>query len=193
MMQQHTNCDISPSCVDLRDTFAAAALTGLLAKSIAPEQAISQYVRIAGEYADAMLRERERTNHDAAPAAKACTDSASCGRGCDGTHKPVTLPAVGAGDIPDSRTRDIVTRLRRWCHAVDAESAQDLMDEAATEIEVQRACTSAARDEVERLRLSESEIDALEYVVEEGRIASLDDYGILRSLLVRVRPEWEAR
>jgi len=30
---------------------------------------------------------------------------------------------------------DIVTRLRRWCHAVDAESAQDLMDEAATEIE----------------------------------------------------------
>ncbi len=30
---------------------------------------------------------------------------------------------------------DIVSRLRRWCHAVDAESAQDLMDEAATEIE----------------------------------------------------------
>jgi len=39
--------------------------------------------------------------------------------------------------------------------------------------------------------LSEAEIDALEYVVEEGRIASMDDYGILRSLLVRVRPEWE--
>jgi len=38
--------------------------------------------------------------------------------------------------------------------------------------------------------LSEAEIDALEYVVEEGRIASMDDYGILRSLLVRVRPEW---
>jgi hypothetical protein len=39
--------------------------------------------------------------------------------------------------------------------------------------------------------LSEAEIDALEYVVEEGRIACMDDYGILRSLLVRVRPEWE--
>jgi hypothetical protein len=42
-----------------------------------------------------------------------------------------------------------------------------------------------------RTRLSEAEIDALEFVVEEGRIASMDDYGILRSLLVRVRPEWE--
>ena len=39
--------------------------------------------------------------------------------------------------------------------------------------------------------LSEAEIDALEYVVVEGRIASMGDYGILRSLLVRVRPEWE--
>ena len=41
--------------------------------------------------------------------------------------------------------------------------------------------------------LSEAEIDALEYVVEEGRIACMDDYGILRSLLVRLRPEWEAK
>jgi hypothetical protein len=41
--------------------------------------------------------------------------------------------------------------------------------------------------------LSEAEIDALEFVVEEGRIASMDDYGILRSLLVRVRPEWESQ
>jgi len=39
--------------------------------------------------------------------------------------------------------------------------------------------------------LSEAEIDALEYVVVEGRIACMDDYGILRSLLVRVRPECE--
>jgi len=39
--------------------------------------------------------------------------------------------------------------------------------------------------------LSEAEIDALEYVIVEGRIACMEDYGILRSLLVRVRPEWE--
>ena len=38
--------------------------------------------------------------------------------------------------------------------------------------------------------LSDAEIDALEYVVVEGRIACMGDYGILRSLLVRVRPEW---
>jgi hypothetical protein len=39
---------------------------------------------------------------------------------------------------------------------------------------------------------SEAEIDALEFVVEEGRIASLEDYGILRSWLCRLRPAWES-
>jgi hypothetical protein len=38
---------------------------------------------------------------------------------------------------------------------------------------------------------SEAEIDALEFVVEEGRTASVDDYGILRSWLIRLRPAWE--
>ena len=41
--------------------------------------------------------------------------------------------------------------------------------------------------------LSEAEIDALEFVVEEGRIANIHDYGILRSLLIRLRREWEFR
>jgi hypothetical protein len=40
---------------------------------------------------------------------------------------------------------------------------------------------------------SDWEIDALEFVVEEGRIASMTDYGILRSWLVRLRPEWEGQ
>jgi hypothetical protein len=39
---------------------------------------------------------------------------------------------------------DIVTRLRRWTHAVDAVPASDLMDEAA--------------DEIHRLRLVEMEL-----------------------------------
>jgi hypothetical protein len=121
-----------------RDTLAAAALTGLLANE-GEGPSLSNTCAYAYRIADAMLRERERTNHDAAPAAKARTDSASCGRGCDGTDKPVTLPAMGTGN------------------------------------------------------LSEAEIDALEYVVEEGRIASMDDYGVLRSLLVRVRTEWEVK
>lgn len=169
-----------------RDTFAAAALTGLISlnRQGPNQQFPTEVCELAFRWADAMLREREKsragqngddaancterdrfakpmqneksaevlprpyeicdekrsfsdTNHDAAPAAKARTDSASCGRGCDGTDKPVTLPAMGTGD------------------------------------------------------LSEAEIDAIEYVVEEGRIASMNDYGILRSLLVRVRPEWE--
>jgi hypothetical protein len=38
--------------------------------------------------------------------------------------------------------------------------------------------------------VSEAEIDALEYVVVEGRMASKQDYGVLRALLVRLRPEW---
>ena len=38
--------------------------------------------------------------------------------------------------------------------------------------------------------ISDAEIDALEFVVEEGRIANQMDYGVLRSLLVRLRPEW---
>lgn len=38
--------------------------------------------------------------------------------------------------------------------------------------------------------LSEAEIDAMEYVVVEGRIASKQDYGVLRALLVRLRPAW---
>jgi len=42
------------------------------------------------------------------------------------------------------------------------------------------------------LELTEAEIDALEYVVVEGRVACKEDYGVLRSLLFRVRPEVEA-
>ena len=42
---------------------------------------------------------------------------------------------------------DIVTRLRRWTHAVDAAPASDLMDEAA--------------DEIERLRFTDSEREAV--------------------------------
>jgi hypothetical protein len=110
-----------------RDTFAAAALTGLLSRSIAPEQAMSQYVRIAAAYADAMLRERERTNHDAVPEAIATNNG--------GTPKD----ADGTGSTP-----------------------------------------------------SKAEIDAIECVVEDGRIASMSIYGVMRSLLVRLRPEWES-
>ncbi|NBW11914.1 MAG: hypothetical protein EBR82_28165 [Caulobacteraceae bacterium] len=67
MTQQHKTCDISPSRVDLRDTFAAAALAGILTKDDAaqlekmapwwPEWACSAAYR----WADAMIREREKS------------------------------------------------------------------------------------------------------------------------------------
>jgi len=119
-----------------RDYFAAAALTrgmGVLGRE--------QIAKSCYEMADAMLREREQTNHDAVP------EAIADGQGRD---SPDTPDHVGTGDIPVSRTRGRVGTI-----------------------------------------LSEAEIDALEYVVEEGRIASMDDYGILRSWLIRLRPEWE--
>jgi len=56
------------------------------------------------------------TNHDAVPDAS--------------SHPP---QAAGANQMTD-----IVDRLRTWCHAPDAQSAQDLMDEAAVEIKTLR-------------------------------------------------------
>ena len=44
---------------------------------------------------------------------------------------------------------DIVTRLRRWAHAVDSVSASDLMDEAAAEIERLRNGALEARETVQ--------------------------------------------
>jgi hypothetical protein len=143
-----------------RDTFAAAALTGLLASrnDIDDEAAERAYC-----IADAMLRERSRSGHNDAetlPQHAKCTERDRFAKPMQNEKSAEVLPRPYeicdekrsfSGDIPCSRTRDICERLRRWCHAVDAESAQDLMDEAATEIEVQRACTSAARAEIERL------------------------------------------
>jgi hypothetical protein len=129
--------DRKPGVTD-RDHFAAAALAGLLMNG---DYSTDSIPSLAYSMADSMLRERERTTHDAAPAATARTDAEG-----DRTNNAGALPGEGAGDISDSRTR-----------------------------------------------LSDAEIDALEYVVVEGRIACMEDYGILRSLLVRVRPEWEAK
>jgi hypothetical protein len=68
---------------------------------------------------------------------------------------------------------DIVTRLRRWTHAVDAAPASDLMDEAAYEIE--------------RLRLTDEEREAIRFAAvfyaHGGRAA---DASTLRNLLERL-------
>jgi hypothetical protein len=85
-----------------RDHFAAAALTGLVGECgyHSPED-------VAGEayaLADAMLRERERTNHDAAPAARAqlpTGDHASGGSGSVGTDNADPLTRLGTGDTQE--------------------------------------------------------------------------------------------
>ena len=48
----------------------------------------------------------------------------------------------------DMGKEDIVIRLTRWVHAVDAEPASDLMDEAAGEIKRLRREVVAALDQL---------------------------------------------
>lgn len=87
-----------------RDTFSAAALTGLLA-SMQKNAYAEEMASHAYEIADAMLRERERTNHDAAPAAIARTESTAGepggGHGSDRTDKAVTRPVMGTGNTQE--------------------------------------------------------------------------------------------
>jgi hypothetical protein len=119
-----------------RDTFAAAALTGLIANG---DYSVDATPLLAYRMADAMLRERGNhsekpngsTNHDAAPDARAESDEARTDKAATSHRRE------GTGNTP-----------------------------------------------------SKAEIDALEFVVEEGRIGN---YGILRSWLIRLRPEWESQ
>jgi uncharacterized protein YdaT len=125
----------------LRDTFAAAALAGLLADDgDRTEHAMPNFTARAYEWADAMLRERGQTNHDAVPEACAQQSTREPERSLLAQSESVERGLPRTGNTP-----------------------------------------------------SEAEIDALEFVVEEGRTASVDDYGILRSWLIRLRPEWESQ
>ena len=74
--------------VRLRDTFAAAALTGLLAAPTDKDRSMEYWARLAYESSDAMLLKRSRTNHDAAPAARAQVDAAGISR--QGTGNTLT-------------------------------------------------------------------------------------------------------
>ncbi len=60
---------------------------------------------------------------------------------------------------------DVVSRLRNW-RGLHLAHSGELFEEAATEIEVQRACTSAARDEIARLRLTKKERKAVTFAAE---------------------------
>jgi len=91
-----------------RDTFAAAALTGLLARGLLQSNLLATD---AYKVADAMLRERERTNHDAAPAARAPEpepEPAARRRPAGGTgDTPVTHATLGEGSLTREGTEPV--------------------------------------------------------------------------------------
>jgi hypothetical protein len=85
---------------------------------------------------------------------------------------------------------DIVERLRTWCHAADAESAQDLMDEAANEIERLRngaACPHVRGTVTQHCRLNFTLTDEEQEAVAVAIVGSLPGRAAtLRSLLERL-------
>jgi hypothetical protein len=107
-----------------RDTFAAAALTGWLASQQTVISKKEMAMR-AYDYADAMLRERERTNHDAVPEATARTDADR-----DRTDKAAARPGEGTGDIPCSRAREIAAWAVYVNGEYDSSYGPDAIDEA---------------------------------------------------------------
>ena len=180
--------------MDDRDNFAAAALTGLLYHNHEPPKPVSWWVEQAYEYADAMLRERERTNLDAAPAATARTDSAAGepggGHGSGGTDKPVTRPVPGTGNTTLDGAPSVEAGAGK-SQISHPQAGNTQTAPSCVETDGPPSKGDGLHVPDSRTRLSEAEIDALEYVVIEGRIACMEDYGILRSLLVRVRQEWK--
>ena len=96
---------------------------------------------------------------------------------------------------------DIVRRLRTWCHAVDAESAQDLMDEAAAEIERLRNGAADARETVcPHVRGTVTQHCSLNFTITDeeraaisaaSQLIAIDGYQLisatLRSLLERIK------
>ena len=151
--------------VSLRDTFAAAALTGLL--SNVQRYQNGPLTEQAFEIAGFMLKERARTSvgvaeMDSATDRKSAATPRACASSCS---QPFDSAPTTHDAVPEAKARDA--------------------DRGRTDKAVARPGDGTGNTP------SEAEIDALEFVVEEGRTASVDDYGILRSWLIRLRPEWE--
>ena len=171
----------------LRDTFAAAALTGLLADDgDRTEYAMPNFAARAYEWADAMLRER---------------DGAAEGR--------ETVKSGRPSGVSDAWAVAANQQLRERGHYGSSfpyvQGPRSTNHDAAPE-----ACAQQSTREPERSLLAQSEsverglprtgntpskaeIDALEFVVEEGRTGDIHCYGVLRSWLIRLRPEWESQ
>jgi hypothetical protein len=97
-----------------RDTFAAAALTGLLAAPTDKDRSLEYWARFSYEVADAMLRERG-ANQNAAPAARAESDD-------DRTDK--AAPSQRRDGTGDTRLR-LANVAEAWATAQQIRDAQD--------------------------------------------------------------------
>jgi hypothetical protein len=145
-----------------RDTFAAAALTGLVSRpQWFPDECVPEAYRLA----DAMLRERGDqqasvgvAEMDSVADRKSVATPRACARSCS---QPFDSAPTTHDAVPEATATN------------DGGTPKDADGTGSTP--------------------SKAEIDALEFVVEEGRTASVDDYGILRSWLIRLRPEWESQ
>jgi hypothetical protein len=147
----------------LRDTFAAAALTGLLDSDDvdALEWRRGNVCRVAYAWADAMLRERELTNHDAAPAAKPSqrnTESRQSERGTGSTQEPAAWGLPNAdGEVwcvstdPQNLERDCPTN-RRLVPLYRAPSLTDSEREAIVAAIRSWPAIGVSKENVESLR-----------------------------------------
>ena len=105
-----------------------------------------------------------------------------------------------AGSAPMLGSQDITRRLRRWTHAVDAEPASDLMDQAAEEIENLRKAIRRLAEQDATLSvcdgavtvtmdgtLTDAEREAIDRIAGYHDIhVSMDDRETLRGLLRRL-------
>lgn len=163
-----------------RDSFAAAALTGLLAAPTDKDRSWDYWARLAYEAADAMLARRTKNGTGSGFEVGPDPDSRTWE-----TH-PANQPAPPCvetdGFSPGSRTGQINRTPER-------ESPRRECEESSLR-DVPQPDNGRAAGGPEH-HISKAEIDALQHVVEDGRIVGMSVYGRLRSLLVRLRPEWE--
>ena len=164
----------------LRDTFAAAALTGYAANPAWDDVAASIVAEQAYVDADAMLRERSRTGQAAAgtppqsragrnasetvPEVAKCTERENTrpGEGTGNTSSPGSYDQSDKKRTDANTDGDIATRLRQTRadmigtddeqHYWDCHDAAGEIDRLRLELSVQKACTVAGREEIASLR-----------------------------------------
>jgi hypothetical protein len=204
----------------LRDKFASAALTGLL--SNIPRYQLGVIAVQAYDIADEMLRERLRhgvaakqlkdaedfvaireqflawqkeqsvgvTEMDSVADRKSVATPRACASSCS---QPFDSAPTTHDTPPQSRAgKNVAKTVQEVSKCTERENDHDAAPDArardADRVRTDKATTRPGNGTGNTP--SEAEIDALEFVVEEGRIGN---YGILRSWLIRLRPEWESQ